>query len=474
MTLEELIKKYKPHEVDFVFPDINDTPAYLDLYFLYNSPDKRWNKVHTLIVEYFNHYLNLYRDGKISNDELVEKLHFPEVKYIALGHCKEGIDGFGSGEQRAITLKESIFDNDEVKKVGLLALAKTSITIDGLGPDLLSDMIANFGMHHLLEYTAEQVKIYGLETAEFNIPRALNVQEFEWEPLQKVRLPFFKKSGQPRIFVPKHIAKALPVFTTSGYYKYYLQYLLQEERGDRIKNIRTLARAPKVTLEQIANELKEKYEEIGEATRKLGLKRPEDIEAYVRDPLVYKRNHTRRKKEKINWKEYAEELESIPSGKKDAYIYADTIRKILTALYDGALVNGLLEEKSVDGMYHYDITFANGAETMFFKMLKNQQITAGTIIVEAKNYNKTKLGNGAFNQAAGYTISKGRELVLLITREPITEAHIKKAKRHFLAHRVFLLPMSDADIVALLNERKNNPIEFDRLLLMRAQEILSA
>ena len=179
MTLEQFIKKYKPYEVDFVFPKKGDTKAYIDLYFLYNSPDVRWHKVHTLICEYFNHYLELYRSTLIKGDELVEKLHFPEMPYIALGHSKDSIFGFRVGNNRAEIIKESIFDNEEVQKVGLSALAKTSITIGGLGPDLLSDMIANIGMHYLLEYTDEQVKLYGLKTAEFQISKVLDVEKFE-------------------------------------------------------------------------------------------------------------------------------------------------------------------------------------------------------------------------------------------------------------------------------------------------------
>lgn len=475
MTLDDLIKKYKPHEVDFVFPDPDDTPVYLDLYFLYKSPDVRWHKVHTLIFEYFNRYLNLYRNKKISDEELINKLHFPEVPYIGLGHCKEGVKGFGSADYRATIIKESIFDDEDVQKIGLLALAKTSITIGGWGPDLLSDMVANFGIRYLLEYTNEQVDMYGLKTSEYQIRKALNIEDFNWEPLLKIKLPFFEENGEPRILVPKHIVKKLPVFTTSGYYEYYLKYLLQAEKGDHIKNVRTLAEVPKVTIEQIKEELKKKYEALGEATRVLGLERPKDIETYVKDPFVFKKYHTRKKKDKINWMKYSEEIKAIPSGKKHAYLYAETIRKVFTALYGESFVNGKLEKRSVDDIYHYDIIFANAAETAFFKMVRNQQITAGTVIFEVKNYGKTKISNPEFNQAAGYTIQDGRELVFLVTRQPITKKQIDKAKRHFLSHhKTLIVPISDEDIIKLLEGRVDDVINFDNTLAIRAQEIISA
>ena len=183
MTLEAFLKKYKQHEVDFLLPKSKgDNHVYLDLFFLYSSPEQRWQEVHALIQQYLNFYLKKYKDKKVTEEELLLKLHFPEVPYVALGHCKNGIYGRGSGDDRAYIFKDYIFDNEDVKKVGIEALAGLSISIGGIGPDLLSDMVANFAMLRLLEYTNEQVALYSIETREFQIGRVLNVGSFEWEP----------------------------------------------------------------------------------------------------------------------------------------------------------------------------------------------------------------------------------------------------------------------------------------------------
>jgi hypothetical protein len=473
MYLNELIKKYKPHEVDFVFPKTKDTRAYLDLYHLYHSPDKRWQKVQALVFEYFNYHLKLHRKGEISEDKLIEKLNFPEVPYIALGHCKNGIYGSGSADDRAAVIKESIFDNEEIGRIGLEALASNSITMGGWGPDLLSDMVANLGMHYLIEYTHEQVELYSLKTAEFQIKRALTLPDFEWVPLTRVKLPIFK-NGEPRIFVPRHITKRLPIFTTSSFYDNYLKYLLQEEKGDRVRSVKTIGKKPKISLDQIEAELKKKYGTLGEATREIGLKRQNILTHYIKNPLAYKKAHSRKLVEKVNWNNYSKELASIKLGREGARKYAETLRKIFTALYRDGLVNGLLEERSEGNMFFYDITFANASETAFFKFLRNQQIKAGVIIVEAKNYDKTKVSNEQINQANGYGIVDGREFVMLITRDLITDKLIEKSRRIFLTHRILVLPVSDSDVHKLLEARFKNPEEFDHLLIERAQQILQA
>jgi|GEM_PF-4689243 len=478
MTLEELVKQYKQHEVDFLLPQKKgDHHAYLDLYLLYSSPDKRWQEVQSLIFYYLNHYLKQYRTKKIAENELLTKLQFPEVSYIALGHCVTGISGRGTGGERAYILKEDIFDNPDVQKIGLSAIASTSIAIGGLGPDLLSDMVANFGMRHLLEYTAEQAEMYGLETREFQISRALTKNLQDWEPIPRVRLPFFASTGEPRILVPRHIVRRLPLLTTGGFFDTYLKYFLRQEESDRLNSLRTLGRKPKisrVTLKDIIEKLVKKYESVGEATREISLQRPHLVENYLKDPFIFKRKVKKREKEAIDWVKYKRSLQNIKSGAKFAHAYAEEIRKIFTALYSGNLTSGRLEKQSEGNMYYYDITFGNSADTTFFRFLYNQKIKSGVVIFEVKNYDRTKIGNPQYSQAAAYTIANGRELVFLARRKLISRKDIEKARRHFLTHKILLLPISDEDIKELLDKRRDNPNNFDIHLVSRAQEILEA
>lgn len=478
MTLEAFLKKYKQHEVDFLLPNTRgDNRVYLDLFFLYSSPEQRWQEVHALIHQYLNYYLEKYKNKEVTEKELLIKLHFPEVPYVALGHCKKGIYGRGTGDDRAYIFKDYIFDNDEVKEIGIEALARLSISIGGIGPDLLSDMVANFAMLRLLEYTNEQVSIYGLETREFQIGRILRLENFEWEGLPKVKLPFFKKTGEPRVLVPRHLVKRLPLLTTSGFYDNYLKYVLQEEEQGRLNTMRVIGRKPKVdkvTLDEIEKKLLAVYESLGEATREKTLQKPALISNYLADPLIFKRKHSKKIKEKVDWSGYIKELQSVGYGKESAHLYAEVIRKIFTALYKGDFVNGSLEEQSVDGLYFYDVTFGNSADTSFFRFLRNQNIKAGVVICEAKNYDKTKISNAQFNQANGYTIANARELVFLISRKEDDVKSIKRAQRHFLSHKVLLLPLSDKDIIEMLKIREKEPDSFDTLLVEKTKIIMSA
>jgi len=476
IKLDDLISKYKSHEVDFVLPrDVGDTPLYLDLALLYESPDERWHKVQALIYEYFNFYLAKYRSGQILEKDLIDALKFPEVSYIALGYCKQGIDGSGGSEDRGIAIKREIFDDEKIKEIGIDAIAEMSIQIEGIGPDILSDMVANFAIHYLLDYTNEQVKTFDLKTSEYQIQRALDVTSMKWRPLLKVELPYFA-NGDPRLFVPKHLVRKLPIFSTTGFFRNFLRFILKQEQEDALIPIyKAIGKKPKVSFKVVKEELKTKYGSLGRATRIIAKERPELIKSYVRHPNLYASSkRKRRKKEVIDWKSYIKSLRNMPGGRENAKNYADLLRKIFTAIYNNKLVNGLLEQKSMDGIFYYDIDFANGANTPLFRVIRNQGIKGAILIIEAKNYKKTDIGNKEFNQSLSYTVLGGREIVFLISRDNVSEKDIERSRRYFLSHKSLILPLGDEDIISLIDNREGDSEEFDGFLIPKVQKILEA
>lgn len=476
IQLDDLINKYKSHEVDFILPhNVGDTPLYLDLALLYESPDERWHKVQTLIYEYFNFYLKEYRTNQISEENLINALKFPEVPYIALGYCKQGIDGSGGNKDRGIAIKRKIFDDDKIKEIGINAIAEMSIEIESIGPDILSDMVANFAIYYLLDYTNEQVKTFDLKTAEYQIQRALDATSMKWKPLLKVKLPHFA-NGEPRLFVPKHLVRKLPLFSTKGFFNNFLRFILKQEGEDAlVHTYQTIGEKPKISFKTVEEELKAKYGSLGKATRIIAKERPDLIKNYVERPNLYENlKRKRKKKETIDWNLYIESLKNMPGGQENAKNYADLLRKIFTALYNDKLVNGLLEQRSMEGIFHYDIDFANGADTPLFRIIRNHGIKGALLIIEAKNYKKTDLGNKEFNQSLSYTIAGGRELIFLATRDNISEKDMERSKRHFLSHKILTVPFGDEDIIALLNARKTDSKEFDKILIPKIQKILEA
>jgi len=478
-TLDDIIKNYKPYEVDFVLPDPEgkDINVYIDLYLMYESKDPEWNEVQAYIYDYLDNLLKAYKENKISSNDILEKLYFPEVEEIGFGYCKIGTSGRGTHRERAILLRNTIFDNPNVKEFGIDTLANASIKIEGIGPDLLSDMAANFALNNLILYTQEQVKTFNLKTIEVPVRNAYNINTHTFEDIPKINLPVYE-NGDYRILVPRHISRKMPVFSTEAFYKNFLKYILQDEATSQNRIIKTIGKKPKVIIKKakikdLEKNLKSKYDSVSTATRNIAKDRPDLVNQYIKNVKRFS-NKKRPRKEKINWSEYAKELKSIPAGNKNASKYAETIRKIFNAIYSDNLLRGVLEKKSFGEIYRYDITFVNASITKLFRFISNQQLKAGVLIVEAKNYRKTIVGNKEFNQGLAYTMQDGRDIVFLVKRSNITEEDMNRSKEIYLRHRKVILPISDTDIIKMLEERKDFPDSFDDILIPRLQDILSS
>jgi hypothetical protein len=473
-TLNDLVSTFKPYEVDFVIPNQNrDVKVYLDLYLMYESADPVWQEVQAFIFEYLNIALEKYRSKIITGEQLVELLYFPEVDLIGFGHCVNGIRGQGSHGERGELIKKAIFDNQEVSEFGIETLAKTSIQIPGIGPDLLSDLVGNFAIVKLINYTQEQVATYNLKTIDVPIQRSYDFLNKRWAPITKVALPYFedKEGAEPRILVPRQISRKMPILSTDEFHKGFLKYVLQDEEISHRRILNTFGKEPKVKMKDVEARLEKEYGSVTLAARKVAAERPELVIAYAKDPHKYQSKRKPRKP-KISWDSYIKELKSIPPTINPEK-YSEYLRKVFSAMYGDNLLRGKIEKKSVDGVFRYDISFLNASTTALFKILNNQGVKSGLLIIEAKNYDKTVVANKEFNQSLAYTIKDVRELVFLIKRSDVTQDDILKSKRHFLSHKVVILPLADSDVETLLRNRANDLSEFDDFLNDRLQEIIT-
>ncbi len=473
ISLDELCSNYKPFELDFITPDPKgDVRAYLDLYLMYESRDPEWHEVQAHIFNYFNQLLVDYRSNKISEEQLLIALNFPEVQAIGLGYCKEGVKGKGTHLERAGLIKEAIFDNTEIAEFGIEALAKTSIQIEGIGPDLLSDLVGNFALFNLIEYTKEQVKTFNLKTISVSLPNGYDFNTRKWVPAIKVDLPHYENGGY-RLLVPRHISRKMPILSTSEFYNGCLKYVLQNEELSREKILSTIGKEPKVKIKDIEKSLESKYGSVHLAARIIAQERPELVKGYAENPHQFD-SKRRPRKQKIVWQTYINEIKALPTGSKSSREYSLLLLKIFKVIYGENLLRGKIETTSHGEIYRYDLNFLNASTTAFFNVLRNQQIKAGLIIIEAKNYGLTNVSNKEFNQSLAYTIKNGRDFIFLIQRDGVTEDDIKKSKEIYLRHRCIVLPLGDNDIVKMIEGRKDSEDTFDIFLNERLQQILSA
>lgn len=150
-----------PEELDsygaFNISLINDLPAFIDPFLLFNSNNSEYQDLHENIIK----YVQFLRDeSKVNNleDGLIKTWYrFPEVKQNWLGYSKVGNKGSGLGEKFSRSLHKNLhylfynFGDERITKGS--HLEKLCLIEDGIGRDNISDFVANLIKGYLCQYT---------------------------------------------------------------------------------------------------------------------------------------------------------------------------------------------------------------------------------------------------------------------------------------------------------------------------------
>jgi len=197
-------------EKDWFNPVLNsDTRLFIDPLLIFNTDIPEFSNSKEKIKRFFQHAFERVAKVRKKGIQELEKvnplLSFKEPKEILLGYSSEGSSGRGLGPDFSRKIRDAIVDfldygiEDLAEYVGTFKLI-----VDGIGPDGISDMIANIIKDDLVRYTQ---RICKEEKITMNIYMVGNLgydQELEMWRHEKVSLPSngFNKRD-PVILVPK-------------------------------------------------------------------------------------------------------------------------------------------------------------------------------------------------------------------------------------------------------------------------------
>jgi hypothetical protein len=185
-----------------------DTRLFIDPSLLRHITAPELMGSHEKISDYFANVLRVVGFIEAEDDAFWRKadrmLTFPEVQGLCIGYSSKGIAGKGTGPLKRKRLLQTITqlvragcqDNAIFELVGAFE--------EGIGPDLISDMVAKIIMEDLVSFTQRVCSDLGLPMESISYSKQCPPED----------LPFNPTTKAPIILVPKEILRDLPVAET--------------------------------------------------------------------------------------------------------------------------------------------------------------------------------------------------------------------------------------------------------------------
>lgn len=136
---------------------INDLPAFIDPFLLFNSDKSEYQQLHHQIIDYVKFLRDMSAQSDMDKGLLKTLYQFPEVKQNWLGYSKIGNGGSGLGKKFSNALHENLhtifhnFGEEQITKGS--HLEKLCLVESGIGRDNISDFTTNLIKGFLCEYT---------------------------------------------------------------------------------------------------------------------------------------------------------------------------------------------------------------------------------------------------------------------------------------------------------------------------------
>lgn len=458
-------------QLDFVDVDpTRDTQLYLDPYALEIKQDAWSIGCGDCIKSFFQELLDAIRaddDGRCQ--QLISHLHEPEETY--LGMSSDVPQGRGLAAHQGNQILEALRASQAAETGVLTDLAESSLFIDNIDRDKISDLTTNIVRGPLLDYTASQCALHEIENLQpYGGPPIWNAGQVRWEG-KISSLPYI--NGRPVILVPKFAVRRQTSLSSQEFYNNHMIEFLREELQAQVSLVLAL-RGRRVTKKEVKErnphskgrlaEFARRYPELLEEYKRIkGAKGPLDTDEFDKD---------------FDEREFArilqEQLPQIPVGRDAADQFHNFTIGLLTFLFYPSLVCPIKEAPINQGRKRIDIRFTNGLVTPFFeRILQAPQTRAISVVVECKNYTDD-IGNAELDQLAG-RFSDARGWFGILFCRNVDDWDSVNARCLDLARdgHGFIVVMTDADVLEMLRLVRNNEREaLDVLLTHKLQPLL--
>ena len=469
--------------LDFVDVDLQrDLPLYIDPYGFIKPVDAFAVACQADIQDFFEAVLQAIISGDLSKGQtLLEALQEPNETH--LGVSKGEPRGCGIGEQQAADILEKLRASPAAQSGLLSDLTDCTFFIEGIGPDKVSDITTNIIRRHLIEYTKQQFELLGQQVPT-SVPAGMLwvTGESRWAHDEYENIPVI--SNKKLLLVPKRYVRwRTGSFSgPSHYYNHFVTNFIRDEElrtnGRLVDVIKTKKGTKRVVRKKrIRKEFPPTKLNIASfSVDNPGVYRRYKV-AVLRHGPIGLRKLVEAGDDAFQERPYAdgiiEALRAMPTGRRAANDYHHAVTGILTYLLYPDLITPTLESEINDGRKRIDVSFANSADSGFFKDRKDDPFTvAREVMFECKNYSED-VNNPEIDQLAGRFDPRRGRLGFVVCRS-ITDRNnlIRRCRDVFAAQNGVIIVLTDNDLVALLeHEGLNRHAAVQALMRERFREL---
>lgn len=442
-------------ELDFVDVDVDgDTRVFLSPTAI-RMMETAWSaQCVSLIQDFFQEVLDAIRASNNARAErLLRSLREPNETHLGLSSDRPR--GRALGARSAHDVWDALRQSAAVKSGLLTDLEETVLMIDGIGPDIVSDITTNIIREPLITYTQEACAYYGIPVESVDSGPL-------WDPVTKgwtnrfVDLP--SASDSKLLLVPKIIVRRQPVYDADQYKRHYLLEYLRglEEQNPNSDLVKILKDGTRKVYKKYVSERYGFDVDAKKAIVQQTLKHPDVLDRYRLDrqkespPLTHDEIAGASHTAAPDWDKLLKAVTDIAPGAAGADAYERAIEGLLTALFYPSLVHPQRQRRINAGRKRIDITYSTvGSRNDFFSWLIKHYPCAYTA-VECKNY-KSEIGNPELDQLIG-RFSPGRgKFGLLVCRKIEDRALLDERCRDAAKDtQGFIIALDDCDLKELV------------------------
>jgi len=374
-------------KLDFVNVDTDkDTPVFVDPYALEIKDDEWSNRCADHIRSFFHQVLEAIRTGNAQRAlHLLSHLHEARETYLGVSRGRPQGRGIGSGhaDQLLAALQES-----RAVQTGLLSdLAEAELFIADIGRDKVSDLTTNIIRGPLVEYTAGQCALHGIDLQNVNTAGPI------WEPVsanwvqRPQALPVME--GRPVILVPKYsVRRRLSLDSQEFYNKQMIEFLAAEYLQASSALVHTLRNG---TRRVYKKDVKERHPFIKDDLAEFVRQHPHVLESYKQLKGAQGPLSASDLDEDFDERAFAGALigalPTIPAGGAAATRYHNFMIEALSFLFFPGMITPIKEAEIHEWRKRIDIKYTNSGTGPFFgRVLQAAQTRAIGVSVECKNY----------------------------------------------------------------------------------------